>query len=543
MVETNLRRVIADSFVAAGPAGVAIRDRLHVSVAEADLLRQLGLHLGSLAGRDLARRCRAGLDHSNEIWAARKRDLTTDSSARWAGTICRDSNDQWALARRCLARNIKVLRAGIDTIRRRLALPLGQRARRGEPGGYRSRQEWHAKSRRLAALEDRHRQAVADFEAGRARVVRGGKRLANNRHHLEQADLTEAQWLAQWQAKRMFLSADGDSNKRYGNETIRVTPDGQVTLKLPASLAHLANARHARYTLACTVSFPHRGGQWRDRVENNSTVAYTIRHDPVRDRWYVTATWQQARAVAVTLPAALAAGCIGVDTNNDHFAAWRLDRRGNPIGEPRRISYDLSGTTDHRDAQIRHALTRLLHWARQVGVQAIAVEDLDFTDSTTREKHGRRKRFRRLISSFPTSRLRARLVAMAAATGINVVAVDPAYTSRWGAEHWQHPLTTPNRKITRHDAASIVIARRAQGFSARRRTSPPRHHQSDGGGHRNAQARSDTPRLEGTRRHDPGSHARRMPPVVDRTRATSAPNTVRGTRTGRDLHPPSDKEP
>ena len=102
-------------------------------------------------------------------------------------------------------------------------------------------------------------------------------------------------------------------------------------------------------------------------------------------------------------------GVIGVDTNADHLAAWRLDAHGNPVGEPRRFSYDLSGTADHRDAQVRHALTRLLHWADRCGVTAIAVEDLDFTAETTREKHGRRKRFRQLISGMPTGKLRARL--------------------------------------------------------------------------------------------------------------------------------------
>ncbi|MFD4585720.1 IS200/IS605 family accessory protein TnpB-related protein, partial [Streptomyces sp. NPDC058434] len=30
--------------------------------------------------------------------------------------------------------------------------------------------------------------------------------------------------------------------------------------------------------------------------------------------------------------------------------------------------------------------------------------------------------------------------------GISIVVVDPAYTSRWGAEHWQKPLNSKNRK-------------------------------------------------------------------------------------------------
>ena len=52
------------------------------------------------------------------------------------------------------------------------------------------------------------------------------------------------------------------------------------------------------------------------------------------------------------------------------------------------------------------------------------------------------------------AKLKARLVAMAAEQDIAIVAVDPAYTSMWGAQHWQKPLTNKKRKTTRHDAAA-----------------------------------------------------------------------------------------
>jgi IS605 OrfB family transposase len=198
--------------------------------------------------------------------------------------------------------------------------------------------------------------------------------------------------------------------------------------------------------------------------------------------------------------------------NDDHLAAWYLDVHGNPVGEPRRFFYDLTGSTQHRDAQIRHVLSRLLHHTRRCGAAAIAIEDLDFRDGTSREKHGRNKRFRRLISRFPTAKLKARLVSMAAEQDIAIVAVDPAYTSRWGAQHWRKPLTTPTRRISRHDAASIAIGRRALGHPIRRRTAPPHDNQSDRRGHRTVQARPDTRRREETRPHIPGPRTGCAPP-------------------------------
>ncbi|WP_326605725.1 transposase [Streptomyces sp. NBC_01800] len=510
-------RELTASFVVPGPCGVAVRDRLkHLTAQDERVLRAVGAHQGALASGDLKARCADGLEHSADPWAARKRGLTKESSSRIAGAITKATHDQWALARRCQSAHIRKLDAGIKTLRHRLSLPLGEKGTKRAAGGYRSKNEWFRKSRRLAALEDRHTAAVADRQAGRVRVVRGGKRLLNTRHHLTQAQLTEEQWRERWEAERWFLAADGESGKRFGNETIRVTPDGEVSIRLPAPLAHLANARHGRYTLTAGIAFAHRGAEWADRIEANRAVAYRIHLDTDRGRWYLTASWQRPVVQTIPLETARARGMIGVDTNADHFAAYRLDRHGNPVGDPHRFPYDLSGTAAHRDAQVRHALTRLINWAVRVGVAAIGIEDLDFTTEKTREKHGRRKRFRQLINGIPTGKLKARLVSMAAEHGLGVVAVDPAYTSLWGAQHWQKPLATPHRTMSRHDAAGIAIGRRALGHPVRRRTAPPPHDRSDRAGHRTVQAGPGTRGRDGTR-----------PPATDRPPGGPSPSGKR----------------
>ncbi|WTS79927.1 transposase [Streptomyces sp. NBC_00104] len=492
---------------------MAVRTRLkQLTPGDEKVLRLVGAHLGSLAAKDLKVRCRDGLSHSGQAWAVRKRELTALSSSRWAGSITKATHDQWALARRCQLAHIHTLESGVRAIEHRLSLPVGQKGTKKAPGGYRSAREWHAKSRRLRVLEDRLTAARADREAGIVYVVRGGKRLVRTRHHLEAAGLTESGWRGRWEAERWFCQADGESGKRYGNETIRISPDGEMSLKLPAPLAHLANAPHGRYVIAGRVAFAHRGGEWADRVAADRAIAYRIHYDTGRDRWYVTASWQTPPTPTLPLEAALAHGVIGVDLNADHLAAWRLDLHGNPTGAPRRFFYGLTGTAEHRDAQVRHALTRLLHWARTCGVKAIAVEDLDFGAEKTREKHGRRTRFRRLVSGMPTGKLRARLASMADATGIAVIAVDPAYTSRWGAQHWQKPLTTTSRTTTRHDAAAVAIGRRAQQPPIRRRTTPPPQHRSDAVGHRTVQARPGVPGREEPRRRIPGPRTRSVPP-------------------------------
>ncbi|KOG44335.1 transposase [Streptomyces virginiae] len=502
-------RTIAPSFVALGPTGVAIRDRLKGLTHEDEkVLRLVGAHLGSLAASDLKTRCAQGLEHSTQTWAVRKREMTGASSSRWAGAITKATHDQWALARRGQGAHLHNLEAGIKTIAHRLSLPIGEKGSKRAPGGYRTRQEWFTKTRRLNILEDRLAAVRADREQGRVRVARGGKRLLNTRHNLDTAQLTEVEWRQRWEAERWFFAADGESGRRFGNDTIRVSPDGEISINLPAQLAEYANSGRGRYVLASKVTFPHRGQEWADRIEANRAVAYRIHLDPERGRWYLTASWQYTPTKTMPIEAALAYGVVGVDTNADHLAAWRLDVHGNPMGRPHRFTYDLSGTAAHRDAQIRHALSQLLHWAKSCNVAAIAVEDLDFGAEKTREKHGRRKRFRQLISAIPTGRLRARLTSMADATDITIIAVDPAYTSKWGTQHWQKPLTGTTRKTTRHDAASIAIGRRAQGHPIRRRTAPPPAHRSDEPGHRTVQAGSGALEREEPRPRIPGPRTR-----------------------------------
>ena len=218
-------REIAAPFVAAAPAGARVRTRLRVSPADEAVLRAAGSHLGSLAGRDLAARCAEGrLDAKGRAVsrAARKRTLTAQSSSRWAGAITRTSEDQWNLAERNLRADRTSLQARVSRIQARLAVPAG--GRDGRVRGYATPAERHAKAIRLQSLKARLAAAARRLEAGAVPVVRGGRALLRKRGNLAAAGLTEAQWRGQWESARLFLTADGEKDKAWGNETILCQP-------------------------------------------------------------------------------------------------------------------------------------------------------------------------------------------------------------------------------------------------------------------------------------------------------------------------------
>ena len=473
-------REIAAPFVAAAPAGARVRTRLRVSPADEAALRAAGSHLGSLAGRDLAARCAEGrLDAKGRAVsrAARKRALTAQSSSRWAGAITRTSEDQWSLAERNLRAHRTSLQARVGRIQARLAVPAG--GRDGRARGYATPAERHAKAIRLQSLKARLAAAGRRLEAGAVPVVRGGRALLRKRGNLAAAGLTEAQWRGQWESARLFLTADGEKDKPLGNETIRWNPDeGWLEIKLPAPLAPLANRPHGRYRLSCPVEFSYRGDEAAAQAATGA-IRYDISCDPARDRWYLDASWKAAPVPAPPLDDLRQAPVLAVDVNHGHLAVAAVAPDGNILGAPATIGLDLAGRpASARDGRLRAAISALIATAKEHGARAIVIEDLDFAAARAegRERHGSRpsrgsrgRAFRRLVSGIPTGRFRDRLAQMAANAGLAVIVADPAYTSRWGAEHWLAPLREHHPKATGHHAAALVTGRRGLGHRARRR--------------------------------------------------------------------------
>jgi hypothetical protein len=514
--------------VAAAPAGARIRTRLRPSPQDQAVLRAAGSHLGSLAGKDLAARCAEGrLDARGRARsrAARKRALTAESSSRWAGAITRTSEDQVRLAGQNLRAEQASLTARIRAIQARLAVPAGQTA--GRTRGYPTAAERHAKAVRLQALTARLARVQRQLDRGAVSVVRGGKALLRQRNNLAAAGLTEAQWRRQWESARLFLTADGEKDKAWGNETIRWNPDeGWLEVKLPAPLADLANRPHGRYRLSAPVEFSYRGDEVAAQAASGA-VRYDISYDPARGRWYLDASWKAAPAPAASLPELRQHPVVAIDVNHGHLAAAVIAADGNILGGPATIGLDLAGLpAATRDGHLRAAITSLIATARACAARAVVIEDLDFAAARaegreragSRPSRGRRGRgFRRAVLGIPTGKLRDRLVQMTANAGLSVIVVDPAYTSRWAAEHWLRPLREHHPQATGHHAAAVVIGRRGLGHRARRRATGNRTAPEEAA--RPAQARPRTP-----------------PAARTAPRAPAAPRGPRqppGTKTGR----------
>jgi len=174
-------------------------------------------------------------------------------------------------------------------------------------------------------------------------------------------------------------------------------------------------------------------------------VRYDVTCDSRKDRWYIDASWRTDNQPIASLDQLRRGPVVAVELNVGHLALAVLDCYGNPIGAPTTIPLVLDGlAAPVRDARIRHAISQILATATAHHAGAVVIENLDFVAQRVegRDHTGNRpsrpergKSFRRHITGLPTAKLRDRLTQMAYNTGVAVIAVDPAYTSTWGAQH------------------------------------------------------------------------------------------------------------
>ena len=438
------------------------------------------------------------------------------------------------------------MQARIRRIEARLAIQAGSKSSRMR--GYASAAERHAKAVRLQSLKARLAGVERQLEAGAVSVVRGGKALLRTRNNLAGAGLTTDQWRQQWESARLFLTADGEAGKAWGNETIRWNPDeGWLEIKLPATLAYLANRPHGRYRLSAPVAFRYRGDEVAAQAACGA-VRYDISRDPGRGRWYIDASWRAAPGPVPSMDDLRASPVVAVDVNHGHLAVAVIAPDGNILGAPATLGLDLAGLpSGTRDGHLRAAISGLIATAKARGARAFVIEDLDFAEARaegrertgSRPSRGRRGRdFRRAVSAIPTGKLRDRLVQMAANAGLSVIVIDPAYTSRWGAEHWLRPLREHHPKATGHHAAALVTGDAGSGTgpgAARQGTRPPRRRRHGQPRRGPGQPRRQGPHPGNPPPHEvPGRHPAPRPDGLTGPRqATRQPKTVRGRQLDR----------
>ena len=146
-------------------------------------------------------------------------------------------------------------------------------------------------------------------------------------------------------------------------------------------------------------------------------------------------------------------GTIGLDLNKDHIALVENDQDGNPL---RAYNYPLlkKGCSSlQQEAVLGDHIADICDLARKTG-KSLVIEDLEFRG---KKKHlklvGKGPAYNEMLSSFLYSKFKRMILSRARKQGVEVIAVNPAYTSIIGACKF-----AGYRKLTNHQRACAKLS-------------------------------------------------------------------------------------
>lgn len=325
----------------------------------------------------------------------------------------------------------------------------------------RRRRVWfrlHQKKRRLAMLQDRLKAEQA--KQGTPSLCFGSRRLFHAQFCLPENGYTSnAEWLQAWrEARSSTFFCLGSKDETAGNQTCTLLPDGTLRLRVPHALA----GQYGTHVVISGLRFPYGQEVIDAAFAAGQAVSYRfVRKDGA---WYVHATTERPAAERVTHRQA---GALGVDLNPHLVAAAEIDRFGNPVAA-RHIPVRIEGRRKEQVlAALGDAVADVVAWAKSAG-KPIVIERLDFQEKKARLREAS-PRYARMLSHFAYSSFHALLRSRAEREGVEVMEVNPAFTSVIGKVKFM-----ARYGLSPHTAAAVAIARRGLRFGERLRSGTAR---------------------------------------------------------------------
>ena len=203
--------------------------------------------------------------------------------------------------------------------------------------------------------------------------------------------------------------------------------------------------------------FKYGSRQLRNALMDNASpvTASVIRRD---DRYYlfVTVTVSYESSAIITRKEH---GVIGIDFNKGFINICETDEKGNVVSiEKMRYPFGKAGITD---AGLSDVINRACSKATDTG-KSIVAEDLSFEKKKRKTKKAvtpSEKERMRMLHSLPYSRYAKILENITFNKRIELIKVNPAYTSRIAEQKFCNKM-----KLNIHDGATYVIARKGMGI-------------------------------------------------------------------------------
>lgn len=266
----------------------------------------------------------------------------------------------------------------------------------------------------------------------------------------------------------------GASNEKYGNQMFQMTYNPKNTDNIIGDTFSIkvrkenvfCKDKSDEYIVLNNLPFKYRKQELRsilkkyDRNEDyNSPLTYRFHRDG--NKWYLQVMFKVFYDDEYESRTTSKYGTIGLDYNDGFIEMTETDESGNIVAQEH---YELKyhGTGNTAETEIRQVISRIVNRAEQ-HCKDIGAEDLDFKRTKASQLasvKNKGRNYNRMLHKFDYSRYKDTLRDICFNHRVRLTLVNPKNTSKIGKEKY-----ADTRKMTVHQAASYVIARKAQGFN------------------------------------------------------------------------------
>ena len=336
----------------------------------------------------------------------------------------------------------------------------GNRLSEDELAVYRGKKRsLYFKKQRMKKKEDQLQQLEKDISGGKLGICFGTRKLFDAQNRLHENDFhSHDQWYRKFSGLRdaniVYL---GSKDETACNQMFQLTPlpDGGFHIKCRKD-GMTVTGKEDRYVEG-TCMFSYMGDCLRRQLsEKTNGITYRIHFEGRKVYLQAILSVNYGEALATTL----SEGAIGLDYNDGFIQLAETDKHGNLVHLEKHM-LTFHGTGTRAENEIRQTIAAIARCSLQKG-KSIVCENLDFKHTKGKQLKGqgkKGKRYNRMTHLLDYSRYKDTLRNAAVRNRIDLVMVNPAYTSKIASKKYCTP-----KKLNIHAGAAYVIARRGQGF-------------------------------------------------------------------------------
>ncbi|MGB8423432.1 transposase [Paraburkholderia sp.] len=361
--------------------------------------------------------------------------------------------------RRSLEKGIRRQAAQLSARRQQLAEIEADRLRMKPGREAKLRRRTHQNVTSLARLGSKLRKVEGRLAANVPGICFGTRRLFRQQHHLDLAGFGSREaWQSEWQASRSHqVFFVGSKDETGGNQLCQLQKASGDTYALKIRVPdRLLSPGDDKYLVVDSVTFGYDREALDAALKAGTALSWRLRRDERGWRAFVSFNHQPAQKITLDV----AHGAVGIDFNVDHLVVTETDTFGNLLRTRRFPLLREDASSGQRNAVLSDALKEAVVWAKEARKPVVA-KDLDFT-AKKKAIAQLSPKGARMLSGLLYAKYRQLLEAKCFRAGVELIRIDPAYTSTIGAVKY-----ASRRGWSVHAAAAGVIARREQKLTER----------------------------------------------------------------------------